>query len=267
MLTCNNYSAHNVSQFDLLSTVYSIRAFEVAPTTGTPHLQGYVYFKNAVSRTGLRKKLPGYFLEIANGTPLQNQTYCKKDGDFLETGKLPAQGVRNDIHGFVLAMSASDEKVTERVLIEEHSQMVARYPMFVDRVQRLYHPPKALTELNNFWYFGVPGAGKSFKAKTHGSFFKKFPNKWHCGYAGEDVIIVEDLEPRHAAFMGHYLKLWADLDPYTAQVKGSSMFIRPKTIIVTTNYGIMDMGWDEITTQAIQRRFQVEYFAEIYANK
>lgn len=267
VLVCNNYTQENLDDFDKLVTQYRIRGLEIGEKCGTPHVQGYAYFKNAIHHRSLQKKLPRYVLIAAQGTPAQNRAYCIKEGSFNEEGVLPAQGIRNDIHKFVLDVKASDHKIEEATLLEDYSQMVCKYPMFVDRVMRHFHPPKPLTVLNNFWYYGGPGTGKTTAAKALGTHFVKFPNKWHCGYAGQDVVIVEDLEPRHAGFMSHYLKMWADLEPYTAQTKGSSMFIRPKTIVVTSNYSIAEMGWDAITTLAIQRRFLQEFFSEVYVEK
>lgn len=262
VFTCNNYNEANVLAFDELKTVYRIRAFEVGES-GTPHIQAYAYFKSQIARTALAKKLPGYWFQPAKGSAQENRTYCIKQGQFEENGKLPTQGARNDIHAFVLAMQATEEKSSERNLVEEHSSMVCKYPMFVDRCLRLYHPPKPLTELNNWWYYGPPGTGKTTAAASLGSHFVKFPNKWFDGYAGEDILIVEDIEPRHS-FMSHSLKLWADKAPFTAQVKGSSTFIRPKMVVVTANYTIAEMGWDEVTTKAIQRRFTEKLFEHIF---
>lgn len=264
VLTCNNYTDENVAAFDLLVTIYKIRAYEIAPTTGTPHIQGYAYFNNAVRRSSLQKKLPRFVLIQASGSPEQNQTYCKKEGKFTETGLLPKQGIRNDIHSFVLLAKSAPKRLDEGSLLEDHSQMVAKYPMFVDRVLRHYHPPKPLTQLNNWWYYGPPGTGKTTAAAALGSHYVKQPNKWFCGYAGEDALIIEDIQPNHSSFMGYNLKIWADKAPFTAQVKCSSMYIRPKQVIVTSNYTIDQMGWDEITTKAIKRRFTEKLFEHIF---
>lgn len=60
---------------------------EHAPTTGTPHLQGYIYWKEGKSRDAM-KKLFGkrYYLEFARGSPKQNETYCGKDEEYIKVG-------------------------------------------------------------------------------------------------------------------------------------------------------------------------------------
>lgn len=52
--------------------------------SGTPHFQGYVVFKNPRTISGLKKLLPRAHIEIAKGTPAQNEIYCKKDQDWTE---------------------------------------------------------------------------------------------------------------------------------------------------------------------------------------
>lgn len=46
--TINNYTELDVAQVKALEEPSSaiIAGYEVAPTTGTPHIQGYVYFLN-----------------------------------------------------------------------------------------------------------------------------------------------------------------------------------------------------------------------------
>jgi len=67
---------------------------EVAPTTGTLHLQGYINLKKKSTMKSLQKKLGEHGVALtlinANGTPAQNRTYCSKEGgsDFWEIGNL-----------------------------------------------------------------------------------------------------------------------------------------------------------------------------------
>lgn len=266
VFTVNNYTDADFIHLAAIAGTaeYLIYGHEIAPQTGTPHLQGYVYFKNARTASAAKKIFAPNWTEFAKGDATQNTTYCSKDGQFKVFGKCPKQGARNDIHAFVLTVQESQSKLSEATLLLEHSSMAARYPQFVDRTQRHFHPPKDLTRLDNLWCYGPPGTGKTHYACEQGTFYIKAPNKWHCGYAGEDNIIVEDIEPKHASFLSWFLKIWGDKRPYTAQTKGSSVFIRPKRIIVTSNYSIEEMCWDEVTTAAISRRFERKFFAQVF---
>lgn len=75
---------------------YAVVGKEVG-TSGTPHLQGFVIFTNAVRFTQIRLLIPGH-ISIARGTSQQAADYCKKDNDFTEYGVFPAAGgKRTDI--------------------------------------------------------------------------------------------------------------------------------------------------------------------------
>lgn len=66
--------------------------------------------------------------------------------------------------------------------------------------------------------------------------FRKQQNKWFDGYAGQDVIILDDLDLLGGQTLGHYLKIWADRYPCYGEVKGSTVGLAHKKFIVTSNY-------------------------------
>ena len=93
--TINNWTEDDISFLDELSCRYLCYGKEVGES-GTPHLQGYVYFDNRRSVKGIVKVLRGH-VEVAKGNAEQNAAYCSKDGDFFERGDRPCQGKRTDI--------------------------------------------------------------------------------------------------------------------------------------------------------------------------
>lgn len=80
------------------------------------------------------------------------------------------------------------------------------------------------------WIFGKPGSGKYFSVYSlcFDSVYVKSLNKWWDGYLNESYVFISDIEPYHSDFMGYFLKIWSDRYPFLAEVKGSSMHIRPK---------------------------------------
>ncbi len=50
---------------------------------GTPHIQGFVNFKNAITFRSMKKAFPKAHIEKAKGSIKQNFEYCSKDGDFI----------------------------------------------------------------------------------------------------------------------------------------------------------------------------------------
>jgi len=83
-ITQNNYSQthHNIFLQETKDCKYWIIGKEVAPTTGTQHLQVYLYYKNARSLEDMKKTFPQAHIEKAKGTPEQNKVYCSKEHDF-----------------------------------------------------------------------------------------------------------------------------------------------------------------------------------------
>lgn len=104
VFTLNNYTdidEHMLKAWCSTGAVrFLIYGYETAPTTGTPHLQGYFELHNAKSQKSIKKWLPKAKLIFdVKGTAEQNRVYCMKEhnGGF-EFGKPAEQGSRNDIH-------------------------------------------------------------------------------------------------------------------------------------------------------------------------
>ena len=109
--TINNYT--DLPQFDPDSMCYLTFGREVAPSTGTPHLQGYVQFNSRQYLTYLRSVISdrGRYT-IAEGSPEDNRRYCQKDGDFEEFGELRTRGKKK--LGWKSAKKSSNNTRTRR---------------------------------------------------------------------------------------------------------------------------------------------------------
>lgn len=97
--TINNYDEEDKRRLDKIDCRYIIAGEEIS-RNGTPHLQGYIYYKRSGKRFGGVKKDLGHraHVEPAKGSAAQNKNYCSKDGSpFIEKGEMPTQGQRTDI--------------------------------------------------------------------------------------------------------------------------------------------------------------------------
>lgn len=240
---------------------------EVAPTTGTRHLQGHIDLREGRNMKYVQKHLFGYVSMKATLKTYQSRAhirngrhYCKKDGKFQEWGNPgpEGQGKRSDLKLFLEDLKDNPE-YSRLDLFQRHAGVMAKYPRFAAEYQNLCREYKTLdwTVPPNLWVHGSPGTGKTrrFHEDEHTMYLKQ-PNKWFDYYNGEHTVLIDDLGPEQARHLGYYLKVWADRYPFLAQVKGSAFTCRPARIIVTSNYPIDAMGWDEVTTAAIKRRFQ-----------
>lgn len=125
-----------------------------------------------------------------------------------------------------------------------------------------------LPELDNVWLYGAPGSGKSFEARRlfPGAYPKSF-NKWWDGYQNEDTVIIDDFEKGDEGKnhpLGHHLKIWSDVYEFIAEIKGGAARIRPKRLIVTSNYSIDEVfprHVDSALNEAVHRRFMERYWS------
>lgn len=122
---------------------------------------------------------------------------------------------------------------------------------------RFEEPTK--TELpRGFWFYGVPGAGKShFARELHPDAFIKSQSKWWDGYNGQEHVILDDLD---SDCLGHHLKIWADKWPCSGEVKGGTVPLMYKSFTVTSNYRIDELFRDHILIAALERRFVCQSF-------
>lgn len=259
VFTINNYTEDDEAfcgeLFWVNKAKYIVVGKEVAPTTLTPHLQGYVYFNNAVRFSTLKEWHPTACWFKARGNADQNHKYCTKAGDYLELGEKPltcSDGAKmTNAERWTLAKEGRFEELDpEHIKIYEYIH--AKFQTVEDRVH-----------LDNIWIYGPSGCGKSSKVRQdYDDFYNKGMNKWWDGYQRQDVVVLDDFDPTHGTYLSYYLKIWADHYSFNAEVKGGSMLIRPKTVIVTSQYTIeqcfrlRDGSPDQPTIDAINRRFK-----------
>ena len=264
--TINNYKSVPTGLHSKMK--YLCFGKEVGKENNTPHLQGYVVFKNA------HWKPHQYFLEhghghfeITRGTPQQNIEYCSKDGQFTEFGTRPMDrreaGRRGGKRGGEMEIERWDEAWTAakegRIEDIPADIRLRHYGTILKVASRYQQPPEELDLLDNLWIVGEHGTGKStWVHRTYPGAYKKGFTKWWCGFRedepGHKTVLLDDLHPKFAE--KELLKNWADVFPFQAEIKGGSMTIRPERIIVTSNYhpnevfGEKDLG-------PIMRRFKV----------
>lgn len=260
--TINNYTDDTFRMLSLLEAKYVIYGKEIAPSTGTPHLQGYVHFENAKTLRSTIKKLPGAHVEVRQGTLEQAINYCKKENNYTEFGTAPLSQEQKGLLGKEVYQEAWD--LAKQGRIEDVKPKIRLvYYSTLKQICKDFHVESLPSNqiLSNEWYFGPSGTGKSRQARSKypGAYIKNL-NKWWDGYAGEETVIIDEWSPNQEC-LSSYLKIWSDHYPFRAEVKGSSMMIRPVRIIVTSNYSIDDCFKNLSDSAPIHRRFNVIEFS------
>lgn len=226
---------------------------------GTPHYQGYCYFRERKSLSQLKDIVPRAHLEIQRGTTQQAVEYTKKDGDWNEWGTMPSgPGGQKDRWKEVLRLARTGnlEEIEEKfpaIFLRYHAKLLG-----------LHKPerPLILPVLENEWWVGKTGTGKSRELwNRFPSHYSKSLNKWWDGYSNQDVVAIEEWSPKNEVTSSS-LKIWADRYPFSAEIKGGTLQkIRPKRIIILSNYTIDECFVNSQDLDPIKRRFKVVKFS------
>lgn len=255
--TLNNPTEVDFAQLKTLETKssYFIYGKEVGEE-GTPHLQGYIYFKSQRTLKSLKKQLSRAHLEVARGTPEQNKDYCSKDGDVYEVGVCPI--------GAVGKKCTTEERIRKNKRIRDCdlNELVESGEISICQVPSLKKAKLILEEekvkalqtddVRGVWIYGPPGTGKThYAVHEWPEAYMKNQNKWFDGYVGQKYIILDDLD---TDTLGHLLKRWLDKWQVTGEVKCGHVNLAHEKFIVTSNYTPEEIWKNDPTLAAAVRR-------------
>lgn len=262
--TLNNYKPTDEALLQQISSKYLIYGREIG-ASGTPHLQGYIYFNNQKFGHQVVKLMPHHTRIDKRMAPKLDSAidYCKKDRDFYEQGDRPCnqeeKGRRgNEAAGWAVKKARSGDLAA---IEEEEPQLFIKYG---PRLEQLFVPPnKPLDSLEHEWWVGPTGTGKSrLLWELYPDHYSKKINKWWDGYKRQEVVAIEEWSPE-ARLTTQALKTWADHYPFPGEIKGGGMQgLRPRKIIVLSNYTIEQCFERAEDREPMLRRFKVINFPE-----
>lgn len=176
---------------------YCIYGYEIAPTTGTPHLQGYCEFKNQV-RMNIIKSVLGHRVSCKPVTEHKDKAiaYCQKDGHYTEFGTASkGQGTRSDLIRLQADLDAGDNM--QSISTNHFGAFLRSAPNI--RAYRALHcttdrkPPRMLV------IYGPTRTGKTrrllecLKGKSYYSLGKGETGCWWTGYDGHSHVLMDDI--------------------------------------------------------------------------
>lgn len=273
--TLNNYTDDEIKVLRSISkdAKYLVFGYEVAPTTGTPHLQGYISWDNPRSldkfKSDVSEKL---HIEKVRGSPQQASDYCKyedypdnhKPNKYEEFGELPRQGERTD---WRVALNQIKDGVPVEEVIENQPQLLPCIRA-VERFKSLtLKPLQRDVEVIVLW--GEAGSGKTsyvYNNYAFGDVFAKPPEKqsgtYFDGYSGQKVLLLDDFYGgiKHCELL-RVLDRW----PYSAPISGGFVWAQWETVIITSNKP-PERWYSNGLTPALRRRLHKIFLCNINAS-
>jgi len=233
---------------------------EEAPTTGTPHLQGFFGTWKRSTMTWVLNTLfeergmhnGGVHIEMMKGTLSQNEDYCSKAGELKKFGDFPKQGERKDAH-----KQASSRAMMIREAIQMKKEGKTFEPYYwmekwndtyivnkkhVQEVFNTYQKPEDYKKKTVIVLWGKSGAGKSRQARAYfeeNKLDKPFIHsqamgKWWDGYEGQKGVVIDEFCDK--IWTLQELNGMLDVYPYRVPIKGSSVMFAAETVIITSNF-------------------------------
>jgi len=218
---------------------YGIYGEEVCPTTGTNHFQGYLQFSRRQRFSTVKEELGWAHIEPAHGTPEQNIRYCSKEGKTHEFGepaeRTPTSGVASGFDDMIGDIRAG---ASSQVLAEKYSRIFIHRSRGIADLQRALFKPELRRNITTYVFWGASGIGKTRWAYDHYpacEIYKLDTNAngslWFDGYSCQKVLLIDD-------FSGwipfRTLLNILDIYPYLCQIKGSSVYARWTTVVITS---------------------------------
>ena len=241
---------------------------------GTPHLQGFVSFKNPREFAGVQRLFGPcrVHLERMRGTVGQAIAYCRKedtrDGDagfgvesFGREPDGPGQGSRTDLDVIGKRLREGE---TIKAIAQDHPGDFIRYHRGFIAYANLFAPVRN-QKSRVHWFYGSTGTGKSHAARERApdAYWKSAAHTWWDGYDGRSDVVIDDYRTSFCKFS--YLLNLFDEYQFQVEVKGGTINFAAKNIYVTAPQHPRKM-WasrtDEALAQLMRRIEVIELFGE-----
>nr|WAE42154.1 MAG: replication associated protein [Cressdnaviricota sp.] len=254
--TYNNYP--DTVLVDTVECDYIAYSHEVAPTSGTPHLQGYIHWDNPLRFTSVKTRLPGCHIELMRGRFDQNEAYCSKAGKLIERGTAPVHNDNNGANEITRWQGYYDSAIQGK-MDDIHPKVRIQYYATLKRIRNDHCPkPVNLPSVCGIWIYGPPETGKTKRVcEKYPEHYSKMGNKWWDDYNGEPVVFLDEFDSCHIKECLSLLKHWADFKAFRCENKGASIYIRPEKFIICSNHHLNELvSTGDVIYSAVARRFK-----------
>jgi hypothetical protein len=260
--TINNYTKSNLKELKNISELlekhdYICYGLEIAPETGTKHIQGYIQLNTPMTFQGLqkyfnlkdkKKELIKFHCEIARQSSDVNIKYTSKTRKedlksneiWLEYGTPKQQGQRSDLSELKKLVFDDPKNSNQIIKNQDLNYQQLRY---VETIQKYAfehrnpeNPPKV------FWLWGASGTGKTKKVFDEfgiDNIYALSDFQWLGeGYKQQECYLIDDF--RHNDIKFNFLLKLLDRYPFTLSFKGGSIPMNSPYIVITSNQSIQE---------------------------
>jgi hypothetical protein len=272
--THNNWTESDLQNFKALHSAgyvtWLIIGSEIAPSTGTPHLQGAFWTAQPQQLTNVKKRLKGTWVGVpgAKKGPDYWVTYCSKESLACHLGVKPTdeeflaqcpkgQGARTDlatVGKFIRDGGTVDAAMDNPDMLGplvHHDKFFRRYQAH-HRRRTVWRVPEV------HWLYGPTGTGKTkafhdrilADGDGEGSDIYNYwvwtpgHGKWFDGYCGQNYVLFDEFRGQLAY---SYLLTLLDGHPsIQVEVKGSMIYWSPEVIYITSCDSPEDVFWQQV---------------------
>lgn len=218
---------------------------ELCPTTGRPHIQGYIETHRAMRGVEMQSLFPtfGAFNMLkADASSEANIKYCSKLDtrvrDPVQWGEPSRPGTRTDLAK--IAHSIVEEGKSLRSIAMEEPATFVRYYRGLQVLDQWVHQPRERPEPVIRFLHGPPDCGKSrlvrhILKQLHGSDYygaHDLEQIWFDGYTGQKVVLFDEFTGK---FPLHFMLQLLDRAPLRLPVKGGFVKLEACVFYFTSN--------------------------------
>lgn len=252
---------------------YFIWAEEFGEKTGKRHSQAYLFTKKKMTKGGVIRKLTacGYVnAEVIRANGTHDECIAYVTGPYEKKGKSKPVNESATAYGTRPLEAGEGEKkkweeVRELARAGKFDEIPAQFEIcYYNNLRRIHVDAKDAEDAEEpcgIFIHGHSGAGKSYDARSivaHDKkrIYNKGWTKWWDGYKDQELVLLEDADPIKVKGLDQELKIWSDRYAFCPEVKGATAgMIRPKYVVITSQYSMEELFKDPETLWALRRRF------------
>lgn len=217
---------------------YLICQYE-AGESGTPHVQGFVWFTRVKRFSAVRKFFNTHaHWAPARGSAESNMRYCSKEEGRIagpwSIGDLPHDNGHSSSNDYKPLQKDLDEGMTLTEVSTQHFELYLKHRQSIQQYRLQQMAPRDFkTEVT--FLFGPPNAGKTYYvSQKDPDYWRKPLSHWFDRYDGQATVLYDDfLSTAYGSITGHLAAF--DKGKYEPKVHFGFCQWRPRHVYITCN--------------------------------